>query len=605
MDKMTKNCKIAMLAAAATAASVALAMPTKGEFAKAQPIVNELMNPLVNGYKAKKTSAAEVGAKAVEYAREAETEAAKFLLLKGAITYYSRAEEYDKAADAVDELDRVVKDIPPDTMLDIISRATSRISEANAPRLHAQYRLVSARSQAEKMVAKMKALAAKRPADDVVRRRYAEALAASGNWTAALDEFAKVKGKTGEIAAAEKSGKGVSGDIASFWWDYEPEEQYATDAIKRHAAEFYQKALTDGSLSGLKKTLAEKRIASLGPVVESGAAAAAAAPAAATEKPAVAERKPEPPRAEVSSKPAPAVPASAKGGRWTLPKTFQTPLERSLDLGGGVTMPFCACPAGSFTMRDHKVTITRPFWFSKTVVSLNQLDAFPSGNRWLRNVDANGSMVKFRKQFANRFSTINVAIEVASKYTKELTEKYRGVLPPGYVFRLPTEAEMYYAYYAGADEESAVIPGTDDVLTTTGEALAELGWIPKVNVWSWDSIPRGYGKLVTLPDSNAFGVVPWNARYGYFWILDTVNFDPNKNTYSRGASRDIVQGLDGIKSVMNYAAEEIDPLRTGNHYMEVFVYPTVPIVRFVRGHTAFFMVVIGPDLEAEKKAAKK
>ena len=24
-------------------------------------------------------------------------------------------------------------------------------------------------------------------------------------------------------------------------------------------------------------------------------------------------------------------------------------------------MPFCACPAGSFRMLDHKVTITRPF----------------------------------------------------------------------------------------------------------------------------------------------------------------------------------------------------------------------------------------------------
>ena len=96
------KCRIIVLAIAATAASAALAMPTKSDFAKAQPIVNELMNPLVKDFKANKTTAAEVGAKAVEYAREAETEAAKFMLLKGAITYYSHAEEYDKAI----ELDR-------------------------------------------------------------------------------------------------------------------------------------------------------------------------------------------------------------------------------------------------------------------------------------------------------------------------------------------------------------------------------------------------------------------------------------------------------------------------------------------------------------------
>ena len=160
------KCRIVVLAAAATAVFAALAMPTKSDFAKAQPVVNELMNPLVKDFKAEKTSAAEVGAKAVEYAREAETEAAKFLLLKGAITYYARAEKYDKAADAVDELGRVVKDIPPDTMLDIISHVTSRVSEANAPRLHAQYRLVSTRAQAEKEAEKLKALVAKRAAEE-------------------------------------------------------------------------------------------------------------------------------------------------------------------------------------------------------------------------------------------------------------------------------------------------------------------------------------------------------------------------------------------------------------------------------------------------------
>ena len=127
MNKMVKMSVSAALAAALAASSSA--MPSKGDFAKAQPLVNELMAPLVNGFKAKTKTAMEVAASAEAYSREAETEAAKFLLLKGAITYYSRAGEYDKAANAVDMLSASVKNVPADVMLDIISRATSKISK--------------------------------------------------------------------------------------------------------------------------------------------------------------------------------------------------------------------------------------------------------------------------------------------------------------------------------------------------------------------------------------------------------------------------------------------------------------------------------------------
>ena len=565
--------RIVVLAAAAMAASVVSAMPTKNDLAKAQPLVNELMGPLVNSFRAKKTKASEVGAKAEEYAREAETEAAKFLLLKGAITYYSHAEEYDKAADAVDELGRAVKDIPPDTMLDIISRATSRIGEANAPRLYAQYRLVSARSQAEKMVAKMKALAAKRPADDTVRRRYAEALAASGNWSAALDEFAKAKGKPGEIAAAEKSGKGKPGDIAEFWWGYEPEEQYASEAIKRHAAEFYKKALADGSISGLKKTLAEKRVASLGPVVESGAASAAAAPASEPAKPAVAEIKPEPKRTEVASKPAPVV---AKGGKWTLPKTFQTPLERSLDLGDGVTMPFCACPAGSFTMLGHKVTITRPFWFTKTPVTLKQHLALPI-HSYINYDDAR----KVDKEFKDK--TIIVVSFNHEQTPLALNKKYKSILPPGYVFRFATEAEFYYAYRAGDGEFDATVDS--EAVIRAKDAFREHGLIPEGrNGIDWARFPE-------LPAPNAFGVIPWKGAATMFPVLDQIDV--------KGSWRG-----DKINDVMHYASEEIDPLRkTGQYWL--FGADTRNFRQSGQGNWGCLWLVIGPDLEAEKKAAKK
>lgn len=407
----------------------------------------------------------------------------------------------------------------------------------------------------------------------------------------------------GEIAAAEKSGKGVSGDIASFWWDYEPEEQYATDAVKRHAVEFYKKALADGSISGLKKTLAEKRVASLGPVVESGAAAAAAAPASEPAKPAVAEIKPEPKRTEVASKPAPAVPASAKGGRWTLPKTFQTPLERSLDLGGGVTMTFCACPAGSFTMLDHKVTITRPFWISKTVVSMQQLLTFPGWNGFdrLRRKDLVDKVMR-ESALKDNFKTVPIRYGEICTYTDWMTKKYRGILPPGYVFRMPSEAELCYAYGAGADEDRVNVSVCCDDFTITGNALANLGWTPKLDYYDWGSFPKEYFwlRFMSLPTQNSFGVVPIVAKNSAQFVFDRINTELRDNVNE-------VSGLNSIKALMRYEAEEVDPLRLGSASLITRgALPRTAIVVICNAwHAANFMVVIGPDLEAEKKAAKK
>ena len=73
---MKRLAAIGMMACAVTT----LAMPTKVELTKAQPIVNELMKPLVDDFKAKRKSAKEVAESAESFAKEAETEAAKLLL---------------------------------------------------------------------------------------------------------------------------------------------------------------------------------------------------------------------------------------------------------------------------------------------------------------------------------------------------------------------------------------------------------------------------------------------------------------------------------------------------------------------------------------------
>ena len=183
-----------MIAIAALAATVqVLAMPTRAELSKAQPLVAELMAPALEEYKsaADKTAAAvKVGDSSSAFAAEAETEAAKFLLLKGAVNYYVRGEAYDKAADCIATMQSDISNLTPDAIAEIVGKATGRISESKAPRLIAYYRAAKLQIRARKELPVLEKKL-KRVKTEQLQRQYAEALAISGNWKAAYDAFAK------------------------------------------------------------------------------------------------------------------------------------------------------------------------------------------------------------------------------------------------------------------------------------------------------------------------------------------------------------------------------------------------------------------------------
>ena len=61
-------------------------------------------------------AAVNVGDYACAFAAEAETEAAKFLLLKGAVSYYVRGEAYDKAADCIATMQSAISNLTPDAV---------------------------------------------------------------------------------------------------------------------------------------------------------------------------------------------------------------------------------------------------------------------------------------------------------------------------------------------------------------------------------------------------------------------------------------------------------------------------------------------------------
>ena len=150
-----------------------------------------------------------------------------------------------------------MKDIPPETVAEIISRATSRRSAKNAPRLYSQYRLAKALVKAKKDMPRLEAALKKRPLNFVARREYAELLALTGDWKGALAQFAELKGKEASMAKAELAGKAKQGELGDFWWDYKAQSEDVADAIKAQAVAYYRAGLAANEITGLKKALAE------------------------------------------------------------------------------------------------------------------------------------------------------------------------------------------------------------------------------------------------------------------------------------------------------------------------------------------------------------
>ena len=256
------------LLAFALSALAALAMPTQKEQAEAHAIVRELLKVHVDANQRGKESHEAVGDAAMALARDAKGEAAKFVLLKGAASYYGRGRAYEKAADAVEEIMAQIADVPPETMNAIVSKAAVNATEKNAPRLVALKKAVARRANAKKSLEALEPNMKKAPNDPSLKRMHAELVATTGDWKAALEEFATLGGAVGMIAADESANAAASAD---FWWGYVPAVPETKDAIKEHAAELYRQALANGELEGLKRNLAEQRIAEFTPVLANAA----------------------------------------------------------------------------------------------------------------------------------------------------------------------------------------------------------------------------------------------------------------------------------------------------------------------------------------------
>jgi formylglycine-generating enzyme required for sulfatase activity len=117
------------------------------------------------------------------------------------------------------------------------------------------------------------------------------------------------------------------------------------------------------------------------------------------------------------------------------------------DLGGGMKLLLCGIPAGTFTMggsganeTPHQVTLTRPFWLGRSEVTQAQWEAVMGSNPSSFKGDPN-------------LPVEQVSWNDASEFCKKLNAK--GLLPAGWRFALPTEAQWEYACRAGTTGDYA------------------------------------------------------------------------------------------------------------------------------------------------------
>ena len=108
------------------------AMPTEEETKRAEPVVKKLLAPERAALKSGKKTRSEVAAAAMKLADEADTDAAKLLLMKGAFALYVKDGNLEKAAETMKALEAAISDMPPQSVTNMIEIALLGVSKKDA-----------------------------------------------------------------------------------------------------------------------------------------------------------------------------------------------------------------------------------------------------------------------------------------------------------------------------------------------------------------------------------------------------------------------------------------------------------------------------------------
>jgi len=572
---MSIKMKAGLGAFLAIAAFTGLAMPSKQEIARALTEVNRAMEPKRDEHVKGKIEAAAVADYALTLVGECGTEAEKFLLYREAVNFYAMASSYQKAVKATEELLGAIKDVPEETVLAMLKDALVK-SRKEGGELAAYYESRCEKYQRARNVEKALKAYKKDPANVALQTKYAEALALAGNWKDALAEFAKAGGPIGEQAKKEIKGLGGPGaswkEAGDFWWSYYVvgESRTKINEMKIHAAELYQQAIDTEEVTGLTVRnltahIDKANLAKLGDT-------------------------------------------KAGGYDWYVPRSQKKPKTIAFKMADGHTIEFLSVPAGTFKMSNcpkkdpktgkfddggfHMVTLRKPFWMSKYNVTLEDWKEFEP--RAYETVPP--SAKPFLNDPAYKLYRITYDCLIRA-FTRFLTEKYASVLPHGYVFRLPTEAEFERAVMLGSNFEymqnrnfsSLGFSGTSasPMVNESHHTRVSMKDIKqRTTVWGFSDIyTHAPMKLLDSMGESTF------AALGPF---------KEKLDKNGGVSHEI------LLRYLNYAKSEIDPFRTARP--DEKSYPLIRQTfaeRKLSDNWGLFRLVIGPDVEKAAREAKK
>ncbi len=489
MQKMADMARFMVFAGCACVLT-ATAFPPRMELDKAEKIVTEIMSSDVAAFKAKGKSAADVASAALKYADEANGEAARFLLLKGAFVYQVRAQDYDGAKATIGRIRAEIDNVPDKVVADMLASSLRRVPRKHCGQL---FDLLQRTQNRVKYTQELQTLAPKAKAaqvDRTVHARMGELHALLGDWKRAAASFAAVgAGKRADIAAWEVAQPGENkkfdaAKAADFWWDEAANAAEDLAAAYRvHAAYWYRRAIKDDALPGLKKPLAEKRISEAEKDMDMSEAANAEVPVA----------------------------AAAKGDP-------SQPPPRTLKLGRGADIEFVGCPAGSFMMGNkfvqnrprsiwmyHKVNFTRPFWLSKFKVTHGMWNAYKRVNLTKEDQVLGGMN---RVHFAT--------LQEAEAFCEWATKRFRSNLPPGYVVRFPTNAEWEYAYRANVTDE------TDPYVQSWARKPNEVEDLAITVSWDKEVFPKLNAAGVKFDATRVFGAAVGTKRPNAWGLYDMV-----------------------------------------------------------------------------------
>ena len=270
-------------------------------------------------------------------------------------------------------------------------------------------------------------------------------------------------------------------------------------------------------------------------------------------------------------------------------------------MDNGARMDFCLCPSGKFNMSNadgddrltHRVSLTRPFLISKYNVTADQWRDFGPH-------DCEGVPRELEKLFKKEKYPICVKRNYVQwcKFCEYLTERYKSILPRGYVFRLPTEAEMEWAIIA--DENGNVRnlgKKFDDCSEGYRNGLSRMldkkrfADIRHFDLAGWYREHYVGGRTA----ANAWGVCDFRMEK---MCLDLFDADRYVNPESLIMERNNESTFGRERA---YAMTEIDPLRWDGRRGNYFV-KRVDMTRralITKGGEGITHIVIAPDLISE------